>query len=95
MRSDRGTLEITGGCCAETRGNTGGNHRRKRKDLTKTRGSTETKYRHSNEGVRCRWSEAGRGQVRGKGTEKHWREGNHTEGGTEKQHVTHEDTVSK
>ena len=50
-------------------GNTGGKHRRKRKDLTKTRGSTETIYRRTNEGMRCRWREAGRGQVR----EKEWK----------------------
>lgn len=38
--------------------------------------------------MRCRWSEAGRGQVR-EGTEKH------LEGGNEKQVVTHEGNIFK
>lgn len=50
--------------------------------------NTKIIYTHSNEVMRCRWSEAGKGQVR-EGTEKH------LEGGNEKQGATHEGNIFK
>ena len=51
-----------------------GEDRRRRNDLTKTWRRTKTIYRHTDEGIRHRWSEAGKKDRRGKGTQKHQEE---------------------
>ena len=61
----------------------------------KDKRSIKTTYSHTNEGMSCRWSEAGKTTGEGKEQKNTGRRENHTEGRTEKQNATHKGTISK